>query len=90
MDALKKLDELTSEWIWMAALTLYDRLKRLKDTALDKWLSPQDPSSNHNIACSSHHEGTGEWFIQGSIFTEWKSTGSLLWLHGKCTFPCPF
>ncbi|KAH9015066.1 ankyrin repeat-containing domain protein [Lactarius hengduanensis] len=23
------------------------------------------------------------WFFQGSIFIEWKSTGSLLWIHGK-------
>ncbi|KAI0284745.1 hypothetical protein BC826DRAFT_144391 [Russula brevipes] len=50
---------------------------------LHRWLSPSDPSTNHNIACSSHHEGTAEWFFQGSIFKDWKSTGSLLWLHGK-------
>ncbi|KAH9034350.1 hypothetical protein EDB83DRAFT_2318860 [Lactarius deliciosus] len=23
------------------------------------------------------------WFFQGSIFLKWKSTGSLLWIHGK-------
>ncbi|KAH9978920.1 hypothetical protein BGW80DRAFT_1281765 [Lactifluus volemus] len=39
-----------------------------------KWLSPPDPSTNHNIACNSHHEGTAAWFLQGSIFEEWKST----------------
>ncbi|KAI0291533.1 hypothetical protein BC826DRAFT_955573 [Russula brevipes] len=50
---------------------------------LHRWLSPSDPSTNHNIACGSHHEGTAEWFFQGSIFKGWKSTGSLLWLHGK-------
>ena len=26
------------------------------------------------------------WFIEGKIFVEWKSTGSLLWIHGKRTF----
>ena len=48
-----------------------------------KWLSPPDPSTNHNIACSTHHKKTATWFFQGSIFQEWKSTGSLLWIHGK-------
>ena len=26
------------------------------------------------------------WFFQGSIYIEWKSTGSLLWIHGKRAF----
>jgi len=53
---------------------------------LRKWLSPSDPSINHNIACGAHRKQRAEWFFQGSIFTEWKSNGSLLWLHGKRTF----
>jgi hypothetical protein len=48
-----------------------------------KWLSPPDPSTNHNVACSTHHKKPASWFFQGSIFQEWKSTGSLLWIHGK-------
>ena len=51
--------------------------------SIDKWLSPPDPSTNHNIACGTHHKKTASWFFQGSIFQEWKSTGSLLWIHGK-------
>ncbi|KAI9449931.1 hypothetical protein BJY52DRAFT_212138 [Lactarius psammicola] len=49
------------------------------------WLSPPDPSTNQNIACSAQHDGTATWFFQGSIFMEWKfkSTTSLLWIHGK-------
>ncbi|KAI0301695.1 hypothetical protein B0F90DRAFT_1717032 [Multifurca ochricompacta] len=50
---------------------------------LRKWLSPPDPSTNHNIARASHHSGTASWFFQGSIFKEWKSRGPLLWVHGK-------
>ncbi|KAI0277796.1 hypothetical protein BGY98DRAFT_1078926 [Russula aff. rugulosa BPL654] len=50
---------------------------------LHKWLSPPDPSINHNIASGAHSKQTAEWFFQGSIFTEWKSNGPLLWLHGK-------
>ncbi|KAH9032106.1 hypothetical protein EDB84DRAFT_1438706 [Lactarius hengduanensis] len=50
---------------------------------LREWLSPADPSSNHNIAQKAQHKGTAVWFFQGSIFIEWKSAGSLLWIHGK-------
>ena len=50
---------------------------------IHKWLSPSDPSTNHNIACGTHHKKTASWFFQGTIFQEWKSTGSLLWIHGK-------
>ena len=52
---------------------------------LRRWLSPPDPSTNHNIACSSHHSGTATWFFEGGTYKEWKSTGSepLLWIHGK-------
>ncbi|KAI0294644.1 hypothetical protein B0F90DRAFT_1639699 [Multifurca ochricompacta] len=50
---------------------------------LRRWLSPPDPSINHNIARGAHHTGTASWFFQGSIFNNWKSSGSLLWVHGK-------
>jgi hypothetical protein len=52
---------------------------------LQKWLSPPDPSTNHNIARKVHHEGTSTWFFQGGMFQEWKSSPSLLWIHGKRT-----
>ena len=51
--------------------------------SVHRWLSPPDPSTNHNIACDTHHKKAAAWFFQGSIFQEWKSTGSLLWIHGK-------
>ncbi|KAF8463389.1 hypothetical protein DFH94DRAFT_848962, partial [Russula ochroleuca] len=47
------------------------------------WLSPPDPSTNHNIACDTHYKKAVTWFFQGSIFCKWKSTSSLLWIHGK-------
>ncbi|KAH8982414.1 hypothetical protein EDB92DRAFT_1952306 [Lactarius akahatsu] len=50
---------------------------------LRTWLSPSDPSTNHNVALNAQHEGTAMWFVQSSLFIEWKSTGSLLWIHGK-------
>ena len=54
----------------------------LRDNLL-RWLSPSDPSTNHNIASKAHHDGTAQWFFQGAIFNEWKSAGSFLWVHGK-------
>jgi hypothetical protein len=53
---------------------------------LRTWLSPSNPSTNHNIACDAHHEGSAQWFFRGSIYKQWKSTGSLLWVHGKRVF----
>ena len=59
-----------------------NQLKQLLRT----WLSPADPSTNQNIARKAHHNGTAVWLFQGRIFTEWKATGSLLWIHGKRAF----
>jgi hypothetical protein len=51
------------------------------------WLSPPDPSTNHNIARQSHFEGTATWFFEGDTYKEWKSAASLLWIYGKRMFP---
>ncbi|KAN0139500.1 hypothetical protein V8E53_003001, partial [Lactarius tabidus] len=50
---------------------------------LRSWLSPADPSTNHNTARKAQHNGTAAWLFQGQIIIKWKSTGSLLWIHGK-------
>ncbi|KAI0280253.1 hypothetical protein BC826DRAFT_963212 [Russula brevipes] len=47
------------------------------------WLSPPDPSINHNTACKTQQSGTARWFIEGSTFREWKENGSLLWIRGN-------
>ena len=54
---------------------------------LRRWLSPPDPSINHNIARKAHYKGTASWFFQGGIFNEWRSSPSLLWIHGKRMLP---
>ncbi|KAF8496224.1 hypothetical protein F5888DRAFT_1946627, partial [Russula emetica] len=61
-----------------------DQVKQnqLRDS-IYKWLSPPDPSTNHNIACDTHHKKAATWFFEGNIYQEWKSKGSLLWIHGK-------
>ena len=53
---------------------------------LREWLCPPDPSINHNIACDSQHERTLVWLFKDTIFKEWESKGSLLWIHGKRAF----
>jgi hypothetical protein len=55
---------------------------QLRET-IHNWLSPPNPSTNHNIACGTHHKKAATWFFRGGIYQEWKSAGSLLWIHGK-------
>ncbi|KAH9985052.1 hypothetical protein BJV74DRAFT_580313 [Russula compacta] len=50
---------------------------------LRTWLSPPDHSINHNTAYKTQHDGTATWFIQGSIFRDWKKNGTLLWIRGS-------
>jgi hypothetical protein len=50
---------------------------------IHKWLSPPDPSTNHNIAPGTHYKKPAIWFFQERIYQEWKSTSSLLWVSGK-------
>ena len=57
---------------------------------IHRWLSPPDPSTNHNIACDTHHKKTATWFFEGNIYREWRSKGCLLWVHGKRTLCSSF
>jgi len=50
---------------------------------LRTWLSPPDPSINHNTAHKTQHSGTATWLIEGDTFREWKKNGSLLWIRGN-------
>jgi hypothetical protein len=50
------------------------------------WLSPPDPSTNQNFVRRARLKGTTAWFFEGNALAEWKSRGSLLWIHGKRTF----
>ena len=50
---------------------------------IENWLSPADPFINFNTANEAHYGDTAEWFTQGSIFKNWKESGSILWIHGK-------
>ena len=45
---------------------------------------PPDPLKNYNTACNTYQTGTGLWFFQDGVFSEWRARGTLLWIHGKC------
>ena len=81
VDQVKRLSSLNRIDIRYVGSTIITGNQVRRD--LRKWLSPPDPSTNHNIACGAHHKGTATWFFQGSIYEEWKSTPSLIWIHGK-------
>ncbi|KAH9175541.1 hypothetical protein EDB89DRAFT_2240973 [Lactarius sanguifluus] len=51
--------------------------------SLRRWITPPDPSTNHNIACDIHHGGTTAWFFQGSTFLRNGSPPALLWIYDK-------
>ncbi|KAI9461934.1 hypothetical protein BJY52DRAFT_1257738, partial [Lactarius psammicola] len=54
---------------------------------LRKWIAPPDPSVNYNTASGAHHDGTAAWCTKGITFADWKTSGSLLWIHGKRIYP---
>ena len=81
----QKLEQVNRKSLYHPTLsTLSDILTgdQLRDS-LFRWLSPPDPSINHNTASKAHHDGTAQWFFQGNIFDQWKSTDNFLWIHGK-------
>jgi hypothetical protein len=82
VDQVKRSYHLTS-----SALTLCIVSENQLRERIHIWLSPPDPSTNHNIACDTHHKKSATWFFQGNIYQEWKSKGSLIWIHGKRA-PC--
>jgi hypothetical protein len=50
------------------------------------WLSPPDPSKNHDFVWKAHHTGTSAWFFESKALAEWEASGSFLWIHGKRRF----
>ena len=52
--------------------TLYITSENQLRDNVHKWLSPPDPSINHNIACGTHEKKLSTWFIEGNIHQEWK------------------
>lgn len=50
---------------------------------IDAWLSPADPSVNQQRAREGRQSGSGEWFLQDTLFSAWRTEpASFLWLNG--------
>jgi hypothetical protein len=50
---------------------------------IDRWLQAPDISINYHKALGQRHKGTGYWFLENKIFTEWKTRpNAFVWLHG--------
>ncbi|KAJ7112611.1 hypothetical protein C8R44DRAFT_985058 [Mycena epipterygia] len=51
---------------------------------LREWLkSPPDMAEKQHATQKLHHEGTGNWFLNGGQFSEWKKNSGSLWIEGK-------
>ncbi|KAI0289225.1 hypothetical protein BC826DRAFT_634504 [Russula brevipes] len=85
-DAVSRLDALTKdENLAVVAKSLELLYKAQRDQLwrdFKTWLSPPDPSVNHNTACKTQQSGTARWFIESSTFRDWKEDNSLLWIRG--------
>ncbi|KAH9046075.1 ankyrin repeat-containing domain protein [Lactarius hengduanensis] len=93
-DALRRLDKLTQEEARMIMAQVlkftHDLMSATNEQNRDQlrekhrgWLSPPNPSVNHNVACNAHQGGTTAWLLPNDSFKEWQKGGSLLWIHGK-------
>ncbi|KAH9038753.1 hypothetical protein EDB85DRAFT_1931959 [Lactarius pseudohatsudake] len=78
-DGVKRIEGIAQQIVTNVGARDWEQL--LRD--LRGWLSPPDPSTNHNIACGAQHERTSVWLFNDINFKEWESKGSLLWIHGK-------
>lgn len=50
---------------------------------IQRWLASPDPSTNYNKALRQRHPSSGQWFLQDTAYSAWKSDqNSFLWLYG--------
>ncbi|KAJ7112573.1 ankyrin repeat-containing domain protein [Mycena epipterygia] len=51
---------------------------------LQEWLKfPSDMAEKQHAMQKLHHEGTGNWFLNGGQFHEWKKNPGSLWIEGQ-------
>jgi hypothetical protein len=62
---------------------VHDMSLNQRQTDIERWLSPPDPSTNYNKALQQRQEGTGLWFLQSDVYAQWKiQQNSMLWIQG--------
>ena len=88
LNEMNKMKRLSS---FLPAVRRWDRYLAGDQLRFDvqQWLSPPDPSTNHNFVRKARHKGTAAWFFVSNTLTEWKAKGSLLWIHGKRMYSKP-
>jgi hypothetical protein len=60
-----------------------DIQSRSASADLRQWLRAPDATVNFNIAVAKRHTSTGQWLVQGPIYTAWlQHDNSFLWLYG--------
>ncbi|KAH0543420.1 hypothetical protein FGG08_002278 [Glutinoglossum americanum] len=70
----------SDKFFYGANLTFITEGKREKIIA---WLAGSDiVESFHNIICEQRQAHTGDWFLQGSTYRQWRESSGFLWLHG--------
>ncbi|KAJ7093608.1 hypothetical protein C8R44DRAFT_860693 [Mycena epipterygia] len=51
---------------------------------LREWLKfPPDRAEKQHATQKLHHQGTGNWFLNGGQFHEWKKNPGFLWIEGQ-------
>ena len=62
---------------------LLEKNLRAERGGVRSWMAGVDPNNDLYSAREKWEPGTGEWFVRGKPFSNWKSNAnSLLWLHG--------
>ncbi|KAF7536781.1 hypothetical protein G7054_g4255 [Neopestalotiopsis clavispora] len=75
---------------YVGTLTFYlaasaSSLQPLTDERLIKirrWLLAPDSSINYQKALLERQANTGQWFLESSLYQNWRESGSSIWLHG--------
>lgn len=81
-----KLDPRNREPSALYFLVVYDTNEDTEDTLvrLQQWLAPPDPLLNLRRALKLRSADTGKWYLQGTQYEAWKTTGpAYTWLYGS-------
>jgi hypothetical protein len=91
LEEIRPISPTISTWIQTAIKVFGNSIlftKRLIDISVKvyQWLSAIIPSVNYDGALNARLENTGEWFINGARFAQWKLVAdNLLWVSGTRT-----
>jgi hypothetical protein len=68
-----------------------DHLEGTRRERIFKWLSAPDPLSTHITSRRNCQPHTGQWFVKGNQFKQWReSPNSFLWIYGIRRFSNPY